>query len=55
MLPPNYIDKQGNDNYEALTGIKSTPEEIRYKNPIVYARVKYEQWIREQIKLGKQK
>jgi hypothetical protein len=53
MMPPNYIDKQGNDNYLALTGLRSTPDEIKYKNPVVYARVKYEQWVAEQKRMVK--
>lgn len=39
--PPNYRDKMGNDPYEALTGIKTTEEELRFRNPVTYAKAKY--------------
>jgi hypothetical protein len=44
-FPPNFVNSIGEDNYQKITGVKSTPEEVHYKNPVVYARAKYAQYL----------
>lgn len=52
-MPPNFIDKFGKDVYQDLTGVPSSEEEIRLKNPVSYAKAKYKEHLKSLKKKAK--